>query len=185
MKIALRTVLALLLLVILLDLGLPWAERAWYVYQLQRAPAPDQLHMPIASLKARALRDTWHAARASGRRHEGIDIFARKGTPVVSTTEGILLRQGENALGGNVVWVLGPAGHRHYYAHLDEFADLPAGQRIAAGTVLGYVGNTGNARTTPPHLHYGIYTREGAINPYPLLAGTDAQAKKNGSRRSQ
>lgn len=184
MKIALRTVLTLILLAALLYFGLPWAKQAWYVFQLQRAPAPQQLPMPIETLKPRALRDTWQAPRAPGRRHEGIDIFARKGTPIVSTTEGIVLRQGENSLGGNVVWILGPAGHRHYYAHLDEFADLAAGQRIAAGTLLGYVGNTGNARSTPPHLHYGIYTREGAINPYPLLAGKESRGEKNGSRRS-
>lgn len=80
------------------------------------------------------------------------------------------VRRGHNALGGNVVWVLGPGGQRHYYAHLDRFAHVPVGQRIEPGTVLGYVGNTGNARMTPPHLHYGIYGSAGAINPFPLLA---------------
>jgi murein DD-endopeptidase MepM/ murein hydrolase activator NlpD len=66
--------------------------------------------------------------------------------------------------------VLGPGGQRHYYAHLDRFAGVFAGMRVQAGTLLGYVGNSGNAKGTPPHLHYGIYTASGAINPYPLLA---------------
>lgn len=178
MKAVIRTVVTLALLGALVYLGMPWAKRAWYFVQLNRMPAPEQLPMPIDSLKPRSLRDTWGAARAPGRRHEGIDIFAEKGTPIVSTTEGIVLRLGENSLGGNVVWVLGPAGQRHYYAHLDEFAELATGQRIEAGTVLGYVGNTGNAKNTPSHLHYGIYTRAGAINPYPLLAPPAAKNKR-------
>lgn len=175
---AMKAVLALLLAAALLYLAKPLAERAWYVMRLQQMDAPQHLPMPIPRLSPRALSDTWQAPRGSTRRHEGIDIFARKGTPILATTEGIVLWQGENSLGGHVVWVLGPGGQRHYYAHLDAFADLTTGQRIAAGAVVGYVGNTGNARTTPPHLHYGVYTRTGAINPYPLLA------KEKGSRRS-
>jgi len=100
---------------------------------------------------------------------EGIDIFARVDTPVIASTEGIVTRVGTNSLGGKVVWVMGPSGQRHYYAHLNEYANIHAGQRIDVGTVLGFVGNTGNARGTPHHLHYGVYTRNGAVNPYPLL----------------
>ena len=102
---------------------------------------------------------------ARGRKHEGIDIFAARGTPVHSATEGIVLRVGANRLGGRVVWVLGPGGQRHYYAHLDRFADISAGLQVRAGTVLGYVGTTGNAAGTPPHLHYGVYESGGPINP--------------------
>lgn len=141
-----------------------------YAMRLAAMPAPTSLAMPVATLTPKALTDTWHASRPPARRHEGIDIFARKGTPVISSTEGIVVSVGQNKLGGNVVWVMGPAGHRHYYAHLDQFADVKAGDRVQPGTVLGFVGNTGNARTTPPHLHYGIYSASGAINPYPLLA---------------
>jgi murein DD-endopeptidase MepM/ murein hydrolase activator NlpD len=165
-----RAFLFLLLAAVLLYLAYPWLERTWYVVRLGSMPAPLRLPMPIAGLTPKALNDTWHAPRGSARRHEGIDIFARKGTPVLSTTEGIVIRRGENNLGGQVVWVLGPAGQRHYYAHLDAFTDVGPGDFVEPGTVLGYVGNTGNARTTPPHLHYGIYTAGGAINPYPLLA---------------
>ena len=77
---------------------------------------------------------------------------------------------GHNRLGGRIVRVFGPGGQWHYYAHLDRFADVRTGDVIAGGTVIGYVGDSGNARGTPPHLHYGIYRfRGGAINPYPLL----------------
>lgn len=166
----------LLIAAILLGLGylaLPWFALAIYAVRLSLMPAPVSVLVPVEKVERRVLRDTWHAARPPNRRHEGIDIFAKKGTPIIAATEGIVLRIGESALGGNVVWQLGPGGHYHYYAHLDRFADASVGDRVRAGGVLGYVGNTGNARTTPPHLHYGIYTSAGAINPYPLLAGKE------------
>jgi len=62
----------------------------------------------------------------------------------------------------------------HYYAHLDDYADIRRGQLVAPGDVLGFVGNTGNAKGTPPHLHYGIYAGGGALNPYPLLMAPSA-----------
>jgi murein DD-endopeptidase MepM/ murein hydrolase activator NlpD len=123
----------------------------------------------VAGVTPAQLADTWGGARSGGRRHEGIDIFAKRGTPVLPSTEGIVLRVGTNRLGGQVVWVLGPGGQRHYYAHLDRYGDVRAGMRVAPGAVLGYVGNTGNAAHTPSHLHYGIYGLGGAVNPYPFL----------------
>lgn len=162
--------LVAVVLVALIGLALPWLQNALYAMRLSSMPAPTALPIPVLGLTRKALTDTWHASRPPRRRHEGIDIFAKKGTPVISNTEGILLRRGENPLGGNVVWVLGPGGLRHYYAHLDQFSEVTPGKRVEVGTVLGYVGNTGNARTTPPHLHYGVYAATGAINPYPLLA---------------
>jgi murein DD-endopeptidase MepM/ murein hydrolase activator NlpD len=157
--------------VLILGYGLlePAIERALYTMRLAAMPKPEMLPVPVEGVRARALRDTWGGARGEGRRHEGIDIFAKRGTPVLSSTEGIVLRVGTNRLGGLVVWVLGPGGQRHYYAHLDRYADVEAGMRIEAGRVLGYVGNSGNAQGTPPHLHYGVYDLGGAINPYPLL----------------
>jgi peptidoglycan LD-endopeptidase LytH len=113
--------------------------------------------------------DTWGAARGGGRAHEGIDIFAPRDTPVHSTTRGIVTRVGTNQLGGQVVFVLGPGLESHYYAHLDRFADIKPGDVLQAGDVVGYVGRTGNARTTPFHLHYGIYRRGTPQNPYPRL----------------
>lgn len=166
---AVRALIVALVLAGLVALAWPWLTSALYAMRLASMPAPTALAMPVATLNRKALNDTWHASRPPARGHEGIDIFAKTGTPVISSTEGIVLSVGQNKLGGNVVWVMGPAGHRHYYAHLDRFADIEAGDRVRQGTLLGYVGNTGNARTTPPHLHYGIYTTGGAINPFPLL----------------
>ena len=147
----------------------PGIRHAWYAARLMAMPRPEALPVPVAGVRPRALRDTWGGARSEGRKHEGIDIFAKRGTEVLSATEGIVTRVGTNRLGGRVVWVLGPGGQRHYYAHLERYADVTAGMRIEAGHVLGYVGNSGNAAGTPPHLHYGIYEMGGAINPYPLL----------------
>lgn len=152
----------------------PQFERALYAARLSARPAPVALPVPVEGVAQRALRDTWHGMRSGGRKHEGIDIFAPRGRPVLSATEGIVTRVGTNRLGGKVVWVIGPGRQLHYYAHLDDYAAIRAGDIVAAGTVLGYVGTTGNARGTPPHLHYGIYTAGGAINPFPLLKGPAA-----------
>jgi murein DD-endopeptidase MepM/ murein hydrolase activator NlpD len=169
-----RTLFALIVVAILGILAWPWlgpmVDNALFAIRLSTSPAPTSVAVPVAGVSRRSLVDTWGAARSEGRRHEGIDIFARRGTEVVAATEGLVARVGENRLGGLSVWVLGPGRQRHYYAHLDRYADtLSPGDRVAVGDVLGYVGNTGNARATPPHLHYGIYTIAGAINPYPLL----------------
>jgi peptidoglycan LD-endopeptidase LytH len=172
---AIRIIFLSVLWTALLGIGLPLLDELVYASRLAAMPVPVALESPIVALKPAALRDTWHAVRPGGRRHEGIDIFAKKGTPVHATTEGIVLRRGQNELGGNIVLVLGPGGQRHYYAHLERFAYLAAGERIHPGSVLGYVGNTGNARTTPPHLHYGLYGITGAINPFPLLAASAAE----------
>lgn len=166
---AVRTVVFAVLIIAALGLALPWLDAALYAVRLTMMRAPAVLAIPVAGVKPRALQDTWHASRPPRRRHEGIDIFAKKGTPVIASTEGIVLRRGENTLGGKVVWVLGPGGQQHYYAHLDQFAGVKTGERVMPGTVLGYVGTTGNAKNTPPHLHYGVYGDAGAVNPYPLL----------------
>jgi murein DD-endopeptidase MepM/ murein hydrolase activator NlpD len=167
-------VLAALLALGYVFLG-PAIDRAFYTMRLAAMPKPLSLPVPVEGVPARALRDTWDGARSEGRKHEGIDIFAKRGTPVLSSTEGIVADVGTNRLGGLVVWVIGPGGQRHYYAHLERYADVEAGMRVAPGRVLGYVGNTGNAKGTPPHLHYGVYDIGGAINPYPLLRPKPAE----------
>lgn len=128
------------------------------------------LLVPVKGVRASALTDTWGAGRSGGRSHEGIDIFVPCGRPVVSATEGVVWSAGENNLGGKVVFVLGPGGSFHYYAHLSRFADIGRGDHIQGGDVIGYVGNTGNAEGTSCHLHYGIYLSGRALNPYPFLA---------------
>jgi murein DD-endopeptidase MepM/ murein hydrolase activator NlpD len=99
-----------------------------------------------------------------------VDIFAARGTPVLSATEGIVIRVGTNRLGGQVINILGPGRQVHYYAHLDRYGGFEEGDVVYPGSIIGYVGNTGNARDTPPHLHYGIYDPgRGAVNPWPML----------------
>lgn len=169
MHILLRSLVVAVILILGYGLLEPHIERALYTMRLAAMPKPAYLPVPVEGVRPRALRDTWGGARSEGRKHEGIDIFAERGTPVRSSTEGIVTQVGTNRLGGLVVWVMGPGRQRHYYAHLDRYSDVEAGMRIEAGRVLGYVGNTGNAKGTPPHLHYGIYDMDGAINPYPML----------------
>src|SRR6266404_2269712 len=143
------------------------------------AEAPDQkLEMPVQGVTRNQIADTWHVPREGDRLHEGQDIFARRGTPVLSATDGYVFRIGENKLGGQTVSVIGAGGRIYYYAHLDSYApNMAAGDHVTTQTVLGYVGNTGNAAGGPTHLHFGVYTREGALNPLPLLA--DRQEEKN------
>ena len=144
--------------------ALPEAWRLW------RLPTPDTLPVPVQGVAARRIADTWGAGRSGGRRHEGTDIFAARGTPVTSATRGIVVRISDSGLGGRQVWVLGPGGERHYYAHLDDWTPgLHVYQVVRPGDRLGSVGDTGNARGTPPHLHYGIYGEGGASNPHPRL----------------
>ena len=135
---------------------------------------PARLTMPLPGLRPRDVASTWHAPRSGGRRHEGVDLFAKRGTPVLSATRGTVWRVGTDSLGGRVVTVLGDGPALYYYAHLDDWAQgLRAGQEVARGTPLGVVGNTGNARATPPHLHFGVYRvgvwRSRAVDPAPLL----------------
>jgi peptidoglycan LD-endopeptidase LytH len=170
MLLAVRWLVALGLIAGALYLTMPWLRHTAFVVQLLREARPVHLPVPVDGVSARAVTDSWGHARAMGRRHEGVDIFARRGSPVRSTTHGLIWRIGESRLGGTVVWVLGPGGDLHYYAHLDRVAEGAAPrQRIARGTLLGHVGNTGNAIDTPPHLHYGIYRGGIAVNPFPLL----------------
>jgi murein DD-endopeptidase MepM/ murein hydrolase activator NlpD len=136
---------------------------------LRAAPA---LLFPVANARPPDLKSVYGDPRDAGRRqHEGVDIFARRGTPVLSAGDGVVVRVGESTLGGRVVWVWDLSrGLRLYYAHLDE-QRVRTGQRVRRGDVIGTVGNTGNARTTPPHLHFGIYERaRGAIDPYWFIA---------------
>lgn len=147
----------------------PSLENARRYSALLSAPTPAEGSLPNP-LPGQRFVDTWGAARSQGRRHEGVDIFAPRDTPILATTPGVVLNVGENRLGGRTVMILGPGGQRHYYAHLERYReDLQEGDWVEAGDVVGYVGDSGNAQGTPPHLHYGIYTGSGAINPYGLL----------------
>lgn len=150
--------------------GQPFMASARMLWDISRAPPPLALPVPVQGVRARQIADTFGAPRGTDRTHQGVDIFAKRGTPVVSATRGLVVSVREGGLGGRQVWVLGPGRERHYYAHLDDWAHgLATGQVVQPGHVLGFVGTTGNARGTPPHLHYGIYGRDGAHDPLPLF----------------
>jgi murein DD-endopeptidase MepM/ murein hydrolase activator NlpD len=184
MSTAVRVFVVAAMAALLAYLAWPWLKNARYLGELLTEESPRTLPVPVHGVSMRAVRDTFGAPRPGDRKHQGIDIFAPRGTLVLSTTRGIVARIGENSLGGTVVWVLGPGGDRHYYAHLNSVADVKIGQRIVPGDVLGTVGTTGNARGTPPHLHYGVYRRaSGAINPFPLLTDMPAARAESVARK--
>lgn len=134
-------------------------------------PASGSLVCPVDG--AVAFTDSWGARRSGGRTHEGVDMIASRGTPAVAIETGTIKRMGNGGLGGITVWITGASGDEYYYAHLDGWADgLSVGQAVAAGDLVGYVGNTGNARYTVTHLHFEYHPGGGsAVDPYPLVAG--------------
>jgi SH3-like domain-containing protein len=132
------------------------------------------LAFPVQGKDRKAIMSFFGAPRDGGRRkHKGVDIFADKGTPILAATDGrVTLRNG--GLGGKTVWQR-QDGMSLYYAHMDS-QYVRSGQQVKAGETLGTVGNTGNARHTPSHLHFGIYRRSrGAVDP---LAFIDTNGKK-------
>jgi murein DD-endopeptidase MepM/ murein hydrolase activator NlpD len=127
------------------------------------------LAFPVSGKKSR-IASFWGAQRDGGKRkHEGIDIFAKKGTPVLAISDGVIAARRSTPRGGKVLWLRPDAySWSAYYAHLDK-QKVHAGQYVHKGQVIGTVGNTGNARYTPSHLHFGIYTNKGAVNPFPYV----------------
>ncbi len=129
------------------------------------------LAFPVDGRDSRAIQSGFGVARDGGRRqHHGVDIFAPRGTPVIASTAGVIRSTTPSNLGGIVVWLSDQVANQSlYYAHLDTQIVAP-GMRVQPGDTLGYVGNTGNARTTPPHLHFGIYARgDGPVDPAPYI----------------
>jgi murein DD-endopeptidase MepM/ murein hydrolase activator NlpD len=121
--------------------------------------------------------DTFGAARATTIWHHGEDIFAALGAPVLAVADGTLFLVGRNRIGGNRFWLRDRDGNEFYYAHLAAFSPLAVnGGRVQAGDVIGFVGNTGDAETTPYHLHFEIHPSsllfmgyDGVVSPYPYL----------------
>lgn len=142
-----------------------YAYLRWLPTLTQGTPTEQSLVNPLAGQR---FADTWHGPRGFGRKHEGVDIFAKRGTPIRSTTAGVVVKVGQNKLGGKVVSVMN-GRTVHYYAHLEDYGEVKRHQWIEQGHIIGTVGDSGNAKGTPPHLHYGIYTPTGAINPFPLI----------------
>jgi hypothetical protein len=163
-------------------------------------PSADDLVFPVSGARSN-IGSFFGDSRSGGKRkHEGIDIFAKKGTPVVAVCDGYITAVENGGLGGKTVWLRSEDGEwSAYYAHLD-IQKVSTGQFVQQGDILGTVGNTGNAKYTPSHLHFGIYTYSGAINPLPYVktsrkvlkpteadpnnAGNDAWARNSYNRKS-
>ena len=121
--------------------------------------------------------DTFGAPRI-GHRHEGIDLFAERGTPVRATVDGVIRDVKKTPIGGRIAYVTSTDGTYYYYAHLDRWAPgLVDGKQVIAGEIIGFVGRTGNAEATPPHVHFEIHPLGGGpINPFYVI---DAVRTKN------
>lgn len=131
--------------------------------------------MPVAGAEQRDWHPDsfWYEPWGSSGVHKGIDIFANKGTAVTSTTVGVVLYQGEIAKGGKVILVLGPKWRLHYFSHLSSI-DVSSFTAVRAGEVIGAVGDSGNAKGKPPHLHYSIVR----LIPAPLAIDSSSQGYK-------
>ncbi len=141
---------------------------------------PSGLVMPVLGIDPSQLHDNFDGLRSGGRVHGALDIMAPRGTPVVAAVDGTIQKLFTSHAGGITVYEFDvPAEKVYYYAHLDRYADgLSEGMHVSAGTVIGYVGTTGNAPPGSPHLHFAIeqlmpekhWWQGTPINPYPLLA---------------
>ncbi|MCW3074171.1 MAG: family metallopeptidase [Flaviaesturariibacter sp.] len=157
---------------------LPLLFIATFSFSFRKAPSRAKvsiasvsrsLAFPVAGTKSK-IKDQWGASRGGGiRRHKGIDIHARKGTPLIAVCDGVIVEKAHTPIGGKTLWLKSAKhGWTAYYAHLDKQL-VKEGQRVKKGQVIGTVGNTGNARLTPPHLHFGISGGRGWVNPMPYV----------------
>ena len=139
---------------------------------IRRTPA---FGFPVVKGKTHDIGSFFGDPRDGGRRkHHGIDIFARRHTPIIAPVDGRVRFTGERGLGGLVVWLRDQKRDMSiYFAHLHEIKTRK-GAYVSAGDTIGTVGNTGNARRTPPHLHFGIY-QNGPIDPYHFVARSDRE----------
>lgn len=144
----------------------------------RRAPRranPDyvkgHLVIPVAGVQRHSLRDSFGDPRSGGRSHQGIDIMAPRWSQAVSAVHGRVESISTGSRSGKSLWISGADGRSYFYAHLEEWAEgLRRGTRVRPGDLVGYVGNSGNAIHTPPHLHFEIRDRRRVVNPYYELA---------------
>lgn len=136
----------------------------------------EPMLMPVEGVRVAQVANTFSAPRSGGRSHQGQDIFAPRWTPIRSATTGIVLEVSDRFLGGRGVMILGPGWARYFYTHLEAYADdLREGMWVTPNTVIGFVGNDGNASTTPTHLHFAVYEfdrlscRHRAFDPLPYI----------------
>ena len=134
--------------------------------------------LPIEGLRASELRDSFEEIH-NGHRHEAIDILKPNGTPARAVVDGTIRKLFFSKAGGNTIYEFDETSvYCYFYAHLDHYADgLYEGMHVSRGTVIGYVGSTGNASPAAPHLHFAIYRlgpdkrwwKGTPVNPYPML----------------
>ena len=136
---------------------------------------PQNLKMPVdkASKKDFNPNSFWFYPWGTSGTHKGIDIFSPIGTKLKSATNGIVLKTGSQSKGGNYVLILGPKCRLHYYAHLDKL-DCKNFDWVNPKSKIGTVGDSGNAKGKPPHLHYAIVT----LFPYPWKIDRSVQGWK-------
>lgn len=137
------------------------------------------LVVPVLGVETSDLHDTFSQPRGKGRTHRAIDILAPRGTPVVAAVDGTIRKLFTSPAGGLTIYQFGPDGKRlYYYAHLDSYErGLAEGLVVRQGTVIGYVGTSGNAPADTPHLHFSVedlpptqeWWKGSPVNPYPLL----------------
>jgi murein DD-endopeptidase MepM/ murein hydrolase activator NlpD len=139
-----------------------------------------RLLIPVEGVSRSQLRDNFLETRGGTRRHEALDIMAPRGTPVLATDDGRIAKLSRHPLGGITIYEDDPqTKYAYYYAHLDHYAQgLHVDQAVRRGEVIGYVGSTGNASRSAPHLHFTIldldanghwWTKGSAVDPYPFL----------------
>jgi len=136
---------------------------------------PQNLKMPVQGASAADYNPEsfWYYPWGRSVTHKGVDIFAKAGTPLHSSTSGIVLYSGQISMGGNFVLILGPKWRLHYYAHLQDL-DAHAFSWVNSETQIGTVGSSGNAAGKPPHLHYSIVS----LIPYPWRIDSTKQGWK-------
>lgn len=146
-----------------------------------RVSSDPSIAFPVSNKDIKAVGSFWGDSRDGGKRkHQEVDIFAPKGTPLLAVCDGYITNTGNTRLGGKVVWLASKDfKYNYYYAHLDSQM-VSRGKFVKKGDIIGTVGNTGNARTTPPHLHFGIYERGGATDPYSFI--DDSQKRYPGPK---
>jgi murein DD-endopeptidase MepM/ murein hydrolase activator NlpD len=144
------------------------------------ASAPGKLLVPVQGIAANQLTDTYDQPRGEQRQHEALDIMAPTGTPVRAAADGKVVKLFQSKPGGLTVYQFDPnEQYAFYYAHLDRYADnLKEGMDVKRGDIVGYVGATGNADPSAPHLHFAVvaltpekqWWKGTPLNPFPLMS---------------
>ncbi len=141
---------------------------------------PLDMLFPVPKPYSHGFSNDWNAARPGGQKHQGTDIFAARGAPMVAVTDGVIGNSfGNSNLGGYRLWLNGDNGYEFYYAHLNgdvgvAFAPgIAPGVRVRKGQVIAYMGDSGQAKGTGVHVHFGITTNGQWINPFPYLKASD------------